>query len=309
MCATNYGCVNLQTINLWATTPPDATDTNVFRDVPTSISIFVPKGSGNAYKDADGWKDFPNIKEYTLSYSLEDQAVYNEQNSFKALTFSYTRNFADIYWTTWYVPFDLELTNELCQKYAFSRINNVHQYDNDNDGIADETVIESFRQQSGTTIKANYPYLVKALGADDLEMRVELTDKMLEGNNEESIDCQSVDYKYTFTGTYAGMGDSGISPTSPYSLNDTYWDEKWYHFESLPAQRHYLTITPRNAVSPAQAPARISMRVIGEEDATGVVSLYTKPVESNVIYDLMGRRIHNSNQRGLRIENGRVILK
>ena len=106
------------------------------------------------------------------------------------------------------MPFELTLTEEICSKYKFSRISNVHQYDTDNDGNADKTVVESFNQKPGVTLKANYPYLVKALTDEDKNMTITLTDVVAAKTESNSIDSQSVDYKYTFTGTYSGMGDS-----------------------------------------------------------------------------------------------------
>ena len=94
---------------------------------------------------------------------IKDNAAYDSPVDFSAPTLNYTRNFGGTNWTTWYVPFELTLTPELCQKYAFSRINNVHQYDDNNDGKADRTIVESFNQTEGVTLKANYPYLVRAL--------------------------------------------------------------------------------------------------------------------------------------------------
>ena len=91
--------------------------------------------------------------------TLADATKYDNQAVFTATNFTYTRTFSNTNWTTWYVPFELTLTKDICDKFAFSRINNVHQYDTDNDGKADKTVVESFRQTTGVTLKANYPYL------------------------------------------------------------------------------------------------------------------------------------------------------
>ncbi|MDD7028636.1 MAG: BspA family leucine-rich repeat surface protein, partial [Prevotellaceae bacterium] len=162
--------------------------------------------------------------------TLEDAKKYDNQAVFTATDFKYTRTFSNTNWTTWYVPFELPLTSEICSKFAFSRINNVHQYDTDNDGKADKTVVESFRQTAGVTLKANYPYLVKALSESDLSMVLNLTDVQPALAEEKSIDCQSVDYTYVFTGTYNGEGESGATLYDPYTL---YSDGTWQHYHSL----------------------------------------------------------------------------
>ena len=240
--------------------------------------------------------------------TLEDATPYDNQAVFTVTDFKYTRTFSNTNWTTWYVPFELPLTPEICSKFAFSRINNVHQYDTDNDGNADKTVVESFRQTEGVTLKANYPYLVKALSESDLNMELNLTDVKPALAEAKSIDCQSVDYKYVFTGTYNEMGESGATLYDPYTL---YSDGTWQHYRSLEPMRHYLKIESRNATTSTTAFMRsILLSVIGDEDATGIVKIYDEERRAKETYDLGGRRIPAGSQRnGFYIENGKVIYK
>ena len=240
--------------------------------------------------------------------TLEDAKKYDNQAVFTATNFTYTRTFSNTNWTTWYVPFELTLTEEICSKFAFSRINNVHQYDTDNDGNADKTVVESFRQTEGVTLKANYPYLVKPVSGSDLNMELNLTNVKPALAKAESIDCQSVDYTYVFTGTYNGEGESGSSLYDPYTL---YGDGTWQHYHSLEPMRHYLTISSRNATTSAAAFMRsILLSVIGDENATGIVKIYDEERRAKDTYDLGGRCIPAGSQRnGFYIENGKVIYK
>ncbi|OYP68288.1 hypothetical protein CIK98_03505 [Prevotella sp. P2-180] len=238
------------------------------------------------------------------NYPLQDATAYDNQAVFTATNFIYNRTFSTTEWTTWYVPFDLTLTEEICAQYDFSRINNVHQYDDNGDGNADRTVVESFRQNAGVILKANYPYLVRAKSDADFSMSLPLTNVVPALAETNSIDCQSVDYKYTFTGTYATMGDSG---SDKYTLST---DGTWMHFLSLKPMRHYLTITSRNATSNQAAPMLVLLSVIGEEDTTGIVKLYDEERKATETYDLSGRRLPaGSKQRGLIIENGKVTFK
>ena len=238
---------------------------------------------------------------------IKDNAAYDSPVDFSAPTLNYTRNFGGTNWTTWYVPFELTLTPELCQKYAFSRINNVHQYDDNNDGVADRTIVESFNQAEGVTLKANYPYLVRALTDADKKMTITLTEVELANAESKHIDCMSVDHTYTFTGTYNEMGEGGTEANSPLSLFDYSDGNMWLNFHSLPAQRHYLVITPRDGSTPTLAPARVMLQVIGDETVTGIVNLYGNDKRSAETYDLSGRRV-GSNQRGLLIKNGKKVL-
>lgn len=240
-------------------------------------------------------------------FELADGVAYTLANGAEVYELNYARNFGGTNWTTWYVPFELTLTPELCQKYAFSRINNVHQYDDDNDGVADRTIVESFNQAEGVTLKANYPYLVRALTDADKEMVITLNYVELAKAESKHIDCMSVDHTYTFTGTYNEMGDGGTEANSPLSLFDCSDGNMWVNFHSLPAQRHYLVITPRDGSTPTLAPARVMLQVIGDETVTGIVNLYSNDKRSAETYDLSGRRV-GSNQRGLLIKNGKKVL-
>lgn len=240
-------------------------------------------------------------------FELADGEAYTLANGAEVYELNYARNFGGTNWTTWYVPFELKLTPELCQKYAFSRINNVHQYDDNNDGVADRTIVESFNQAEGVTLKANYPYLVRALTDADKKMTITLTEVELAKAESKHIDCMSVDHTYTFTGTYNEMGEGGTEANSPLSLFDYSDGNMWLNFHSLPAQRHYLVITPRDGSTPTLAPARVMLQVIGDETVTGIVNLYSNDKRSAETYDLSGRRV-GSNQRGLLIKNGKKVL-
>lgn len=234
----------------------------------------------------------PSIETKQLSdFVLNDGNAYELAYDANVTNFTYTRTFGGTNWTTWYVPFELTLTDAICAKYDFSRINNVHQYDDDNNGTADRTVIESFRQKSGKTLKASYPYLVRAKSDADKDMKFTLTDVHLLYAQDNSIDCQSMDYMYTFTGTYAGK-DYGEGASTEYSLFDDY--TAWTRFGTLEPQRHYMTITPLNATSPNNAPRRIELKVVSEEDET------TEVVEL---------KAESAKQKdGKYIENGTIVI-
>ena len=240
-------------------------------------------------------------------FELADGEAYTLANGAEVYELNYARNFGGTNWTTWYVPFELKLTPELCQKYAFSRINNVHQYDDNNDGVADRTIVESFNQAEGVTLRANYPYLVRALTDADKAMTITLNYVELAKAESKHIDCMSVDNIYTFTGIYNEMGDGGSEANSPLSLFDYSDGNMWLNFHSLPAQRHHLVITPRDGSTPTLAPARVMLQVIGDETVTGIVNLYGSDKRSAETYDLSGRRV-GSNQRGLLIKNGKKVL-
>ncbi len=53
-----YGCTSLEKIYCEASTPPTFYNDTVFEDCNTISKIYVPYSSVDAYKSADGWKDY-----------------------------------------------------------------------------------------------------------------------------------------------------------------------------------------------------------------------------------------------------------
>ena len=238
------------------------------------------------------------------TYVLQDATTYDNRAVFTVNDFTYARTFEDTGWTTWYVPFDLVLTEELCNTYSFSRINNVHRYDDNDDGTPDRTEVEAFNQLAGVTLKANYPYLVKAKTDGNLHMALLLNGVTPAKAEDNGCFCQSVDYKYSFTGTYSGLSEVGTGSEDPYSLQS---NGEWTHQSEISPMRHYLTVTSRNA-APLSSLARISLVVIGDETLTGTVIPYSHEKRQTETYDLSGRLTH-SNPRGIVIRNGKKIIQ
>ena len=236
-------------------------------------------------------------------YILEDATPYDNKAVFTVSNFTYNRTFDDTGWTTWYVPFDLVLTEELCNSYSFSRINNVHRYDDDDDGTPDRTDVEAFCQVAGVTLKANYPYLVKAKTDGDLNMALTLNSVVPALAKNNGCFCQSIDYKYEFTGTYSKMTEVGSGSEDPYSLQS---NGEWSHQAEISPMRHYLTVSSRNAEAQSSL-ARIHLVIVGDETATGMVIPYSNEKRQTETYDLSGRMI-DTNSRGIVIKNGKKII-
>lgn len=187
-------------------------------------------------------------------------------------------------------------------------IYDTRQYDNDGDGVKDETVIESFVMKSGV-LNANYPYLIRAKEVG--EKTITVSDATLYATEEVSIDCSSVFDTYTFTGTYSRMSSEELPQGEGYyTLNDGVWlpvDEG----SSLGAFRFYLEVDSRNGSTMANARS-IRMRVMNEngdeEGATGIDETQLSMDEtSTAIYDLQGRRVENPT-KGIYVVNGKKVM-
>jgi len=62
--ATFYDCIELHSIHLKGSTPPEVIGDKHFRTLDmNTCKLYIPKGSLSLYSKADVWKDFANIVE------------------------------------------------------------------------------------------------------------------------------------------------------------------------------------------------------------------------------------------------------
>ena len=221
-------------------------------------------------------------------------------------TVTYTRSFSDTQWQALYVPFEIPVTEEFLANFEVADLNNVHQYDHNDDGVTDETVIEAFKVTSGT-LDANYPYLIRA--KETGEKSVVVTGDMLNATEENSIDCSSVREKFTFTGTYRTLSSDALTPGEGYyTLINGEWQLATEE-TTLGAFRFYLKVDSRNGN--AMMARTIRMRIVGEngsdDDTTGIDNSQLKIQNSQFIYDLQGRRVENPT-KGIYIVNGKKAV-
>ena len=235
----------------------------------------------------------------------EEYFLIDEEMECEMVT--YIRHFDDTQWQALYVPFEIPY-DSLKNYFEVADLNNVHQYDRDNDGVTDETVIEAFKLTSGT-LEANYPYLIRAKEAG--EKSITVTDAVLYATEENSIDCSSVRDKFTFTGTYSSLASAELPQGEGYyTLIEGEW-KPVTEAVALGAFRFYLKVDSRSGAAAAEARS-IRMRIIGEngeDDATEIDNLGIRNHQSEIIYDLQGRRVENPT-KGIYIVNGkRVVIK
>jgi hypothetical protein len=193
-----YGCTGITSITSKAEIPPAITDATTFYGVDKSIPVYVPAASLDDYKAAEYWKDFFNILPIKRETIVDGEDFEHGQDElFDEIT--YTRTFNNTNWQALYVPFEIPVTAELLADLEVAYINNVHQRDYDDDGVTEQTEVEAFKITKGT-LRANYPYLIRAKEAG--KKIITVTNTTLYATEENSIDCASVFISYTFTGTY-----------------------------------------------------------------------------------------------------------
>ena len=297
-----YGCSNLTSITCESTTPPSCNSS--FLDVDKSIPVYVPTNSIVQYKSADYWKDFTNIHAISRESTLIDGKTYTNNLQLSGREISYTRTFTNINWQALYIPFSISYDNWK-KDFDIAYINGIRQYDMNDDGTIDETIMDVIKIKNGSLIP-NTPYLIKAKTTG--EKTITLNNATLYKAEENSIDCRTTIAEYTFTGTYRTIQSSTLIANNYYAMGggslvitDGTSDLKPY--------RWYMKIGARSPMYNVSNGAKtITINVVGEEETTGITN--THPLSpNNHICDLNGRRVDEKDLKpGIYIKNGKKII-
>lgn len=306
-------CISLAEMTLECTTPPTV-GCNAFEGVNKSIPVHIPENTLQVYQAADGWKEFTNLQQtphHYEHYVLNDAVAYTEATDFLCHELTYNRTFYTNVWNPWFVPFTAtveELADNGVTDVAV--IESIHNYDMDEDGVVDKTVLEVIKKTSGT-VKAGVPYMVKT--GDSYTYPMVFTDRVMDAStNAKTVHTETGSAAYDFMGTYSGLTAADLASSSHYSLNE---EGKMVHrtLNILP-QRWYMKEVGKENVyeelSPAMSRA-FAIRVIGEEDeTTGIRTIYPEDGQKEErlpegIFDLNGRKLSAPQSGQINIINGK----
>jgi hypothetical protein len=279
---------------------------NTFADVDVSnCTLIVPKESVAAYNAADQWSAF-DIQSLPTSIDLTDgQTFEGYSKDLDMETITYTRTFNNTNWQALYLPFSLEYS-DWSGNFEIARINDVHQFDDDEDGTLDRTMLEVVKLKAGSKTEPNTPYVIKpnATGTQTLSA----SNTTLYKAEEKGYDISSWLTLFTFGGTYSPVSASdpkiqGCMAMSggvlrPMAANSTLGLYRWY-----------LMVTDRNGN--AKEINEVKLRVL-DENGTVIEEIEfspNSPERAEDVYDLSGRRVQTDKARnGVYIVNGRKVL-
>ena len=221
---------------------------------------------------------------------------------------TYYRELPNTEWNSLYVPFEIEVTDELLEDYEVAYMNNMHTYDADDDGSFDKMDMEIIKIKNGT-LKANYPYFIRAKNTEAMDMNLVIENALVESTVGRTVSCQSVRSIFELRGIYEQMRQVDFAEMygTHYAIST---EGGWWRTEGLNPFRTYLTIIPRSG-TPVNAPAvrSIGITVGGEENTTGVTEVKTENGEwKTEIYDLQGRRINEITESGIYIVDGKKVI-
>ncbi len=286
------GCSDLTDVYCFAINVP-STDSNAFYNSSyQSATLHVPAGSLDAYKTTAPWSSFVTIE--PINEINDEMTSFSVAAKESGKPVIFTHNFNGD-WEALYLPFAIDY-DAIRDDFDLAEIDGIVQNDDDNDGIADITVL-SIMGFKGQKTEPNMPYLIRAKNAG--EQIIIFNDVTVYPTTEESIDCSSTSTRYEFTGTYNSLNASALA--NRYVVQG---GELVKGASSLAPCRWYMTATARKGS--LNLPSRI--RIMPVEDViTGVETLSDSPLKGEDIYNLAGLRLSKP-QKGINIKNGKKYL-
>lgn len=245
-------------------------------------------------------ENYDRIEHYAID---ETNAQFIQQYvPFTANNFTYKRTFDNTKWQAMYLPFDIPYDN-LEGRVEVAIPNDVHQYDDNNDGTIDRTELEAIKVKGGTLMN-NFPYLVKAKNEGDFIL--ELENALIPTNVENSYNISSLNTKYYLNGTYSPISGEVMIANKYYAVVDGTLSTTDEPSDSIPPYRWYMNAI--NDIDDFAAPRRsIAIRILDRE-TNDIDYIQAHPSEDGACYDLSGRRVATPG-KGIYIVNGKKIIK
>ncbi|MBR1789464.1 MAG: hypothetical protein IJ762_09815 [Bacteroidaceae bacterium] len=258
---------------------------------------------GNTSTHYDNWTVFDNFRltYYGVGIDLQDATIYDKTDNQEGVNITYSRNFTNTEWQALYVPFEITYDNWK-DNFEIARINDSHQYDDDDDGYIDRTELEVIKLKSGHT-EANTPYLIKANEEGLHEINVEST--TLYAAMERNIDCSSVGTLYTFKGTYTGVSGETMFGSGYYAFGGGTLHQAADSSNALNPMRWYMSVTDRDGNPKSLGEVKVK---VFDENTDGLTTVLSQGERETTVYDLAGRRIEKPNRKEVYIKNGKKYL-
>lgn len=302
-------CPNLENVYCNAVNPPSTSSDAFDGSYIEYANLYVPAESMSSYRSTDPWSGFGNIQALTPAepedVDLVDGEEYTNMLEKPCNTLTYTRNFTNTNWNALYVPFAMQY-NDWSADFEVARLNDVHQFDDDEDGEIDRTVLELIKLKDGSSIEPNTPYLIKAKEIG--EKTITLTDATLYAAEENSFDVTSWFTKFTFTGTYSTVTD--MATKGHYAMADGGLKQATTDAAMLGAFRWYLDVTDRNG-NPTPLAGKKVLLSFDDGETTEVANVSANSCgKVSEVHTVSGMKIAKDKalQKGVYIIDGNKIL-
>lgn len=271
--------------------------------------ILIDLGDGgsavNVKEDGLDISDAGNINNLKITQKIEDVKV------------DYSRNFKSTAWEAWYAPFDFCFTSEIAENFSFAKIGGAFA---NNSG---EINIAFVKLKVGEWVNANTPYMVKVKNPGN--NAISLPNTTLWPTTEEiKFSISSSEQVFSFIGLYGNKPLEG-DDSDWYALNcnaefkhpDASSDDDDF---DLHAFRFFMKVTPREdniyaecgATTPLNNGNGVKVRIVGEDEATGLDLVEKMNDVNGAYYDLTGRKVkldRNGNLPGMVIHNRKKYIR
>jgi len=249
----------------------------------THMLVYLMPTSEDTYQIIDGTPSF-----------------YNPEDKFyKAIT--YTRNYQNTDWQLLYLPLRLEYS-QWCENFDIARLNDIHQYDTDNDGQIDETYLEVVMVTTGCT-EPNTPYVIRAHKAGNQTITQDGATLFASEQTEATV--SNWDTYFTIRGNYYTKAAGELGENTFYAVEDNSLQMGSSAEGTLDAFRWFITVTDRNG---KHSTIR-RIHIFESQDAIDGIEELTPTLskKEGEVYDLSGRKVQNPS-KGVFIKNGRKML-
>lgn len=277
-------------------------------DMPTTIypnaTLYVHSKSLSAYKNDVYWSQFSEILPIEPSNEIYDdipEYANEAENDYDII--NYTRTFANTNWQAIYVPFCMSYA-DWSKDFEVARINDAHQWDDDDDGIIDRTQLEVIKIKSGWT-EPNTPYLIRAKSVGEKVITVK--DATLYKTEENTFDVTSWNTKFSFTGTYKTISGTDMKANGYYAMSNGKLVQAASTSSDLNPFRWYLDVTDRDGNKKNVNEVKICVFGDDEEFETDVDLATENGKKDENVFDLSGRKVINA-KAGIYVKNGKKYV-
>ncbi len=298
--------VNTTTPITWSTNGSDIVSVDE-TGLVTLNKNFVYNGTSDRIGKVIATAGIGETGEFTVEFTptsvdLTDGQPFFNSKAVDVESIVYTRKFGTtMKWQPLYIPFSMRFEDWNDQDLDVARINVYYEYDEDGDGIIDHHVLQVVKvTEANGALRPNHPYLVRARVAGTKQ--IDIANATLYEANENSVECSTMETRYIFNGTYRpvnGMKTNGYYFLSGGEMKTADNDEL-----TLSPYRWYLRRVSRDGqflVDDANAPARISIHVVGEDIDETLIEVVDADAfnETTYIYNLKGQKVSDGDMSSL----------
>ena len=224
----------------------------------------------------------------------------------------YVRNYEHTNWQALYLPFDIAF-DDISDRFDVASLNDIHQYNDNENGQLDRTELKVQHLKAGSTLKANIPYMVRAKQTGEQTMAA--TNVTVQPMTSKQLDCSTIHYRYLFTGNYQEISGQDMFTKKYYAMSQGNLSLAANNTVYLSPFRWYMAAEDRTGNSAAYAPKMIRVVDIETGETTGIGEVETTEVpQSGNIYDLNGRLVRTDGNlqtlpKGIYILNGKKVVR